>query len=208
MDEKTGPRPGGTMRTTDRGDEMGPAEREYKGVIPHLIARDAAAAIDFYKEAFGAEVISRSDGPDGRVWHSELRIGDGKILLADEFPEFGMVAPTTLGTKASSVALSLEVPDLEESVRRAEAAGAEVPKGIKNKHWGDMYCGIWDPFGHRWELFTPKDALTQDQLEEKQEDFFERHPEYRPETVAQRADEWHEEHPELERPNVPPVRTG
>lgn len=187
---------------------MAAADREYRGVVPHLIARDAAAAIDFYVRAFDAKVLVRSDGPDGRVWHSELCIGDGKILLADEFPEFGMVAPTTLGVKASSVALSLQVSNLEESVRRAEEAGAEVPKGIKDKHWGDKYCGLWDPFGHRWELFVPTEALTHEELEKRREDFFERHPEYTKENIARRTDEWHAEHPELQRPNVPPVRAG
>jgi PhnB protein len=186
---------------------MGPDKREYRGVVPHLIARDAAAAIDFYVEAFGAEVLARSEGPDGRVWHSELQIRDGKILVCDEFPEFGMVAPTTLGVKASAVALSLEVDDIQSAVERAERAGGEVPKGIKNKHWGDLYCGLWDPFGHRWELFQQQETKTQEELEEKQEDFFRRHPEYSRENVAQRTDEWHAEHPELERPNVPPARS-
>ena len=187
---------------------MSESQREYRGVIPHLIVRDAAAAIEFYQQAFGATVISRSDGPDGRVWHSELGIQDGKILLADEFPEFGMGAPTTLGVKASAVALSLQVSDIATSVARAEAAGADVPKGIKDKHWGDQYCGIWDPFGHRWELFEPGDALTEEEFKDNQEDFFHRHPEYNAETVASRADAWHSEHPDLPRPNVPPVRTG
>jgi PhnB protein len=185
---------------------MAAGKREYSGVIPHLIVRDAVSAINFYREAFGAEVLSRSDGPDGRVWHAELVIAGGKVLLADEFPEFGMVAPTTLATKASSVALSLSVADLDGSVQRAAAAGAEVPKGIKDKHWGDRYCGIWDPFGHRWELFTPGAGLSQEELEANQKDFFQRHPEYRRDTVARRADEWHSEHPDLQRPNVPPVR--
>lgn len=178
-----------------------PAE-PYRGVLPHMIVRDAAAAITFYQSVFAAQVLDRSDGPDGRVWHAELGILGGKVLLADEFPEFGMVAPTTLG--GSPIALTVYVDDIYDVVERARANGADIPKGIKSKHWGDLYCGVNDPFGHRWSVASRQAELSPEELEEKRADFFRRHPEYTPQRAAAKADEWREHHSGHSRPNAPP----
>jgi PhnB protein len=119
-------------------------------ITPHLVVRGAERAAAFYRDAFGAEELSRIPTPDGRLMSVQLRIGDGVLHLADEFPELGVLAPPSVG--GTPVVLALEVPDAEEVVAQAVAAGAEVRQPLADMFWGDLHGQLDDPFGHRWNV--------------------------------------------------------
>jgi PhnB protein len=122
-------------------------------VTPYLAVHDAAAAIDFYVDVFGAtESSERFVDPDGKVGHAELTIGDSHVYLSDEFPDFDAVSPRTLG--GSGVALTVYVPDVDAAVARAEKAGATVLRPIEETFYGTRRATIRDPFGHRWMVGT------------------------------------------------------
>lgn len=130
-----------------------PIPEGHHTITPHLVVKDAAKAIDFYKKAFGAEEIFRMPGPDGKsVMHAELRLGTSIFFLADEFPEYGCVGPATL--KGSPVTVHLYVNDADKSFAQATAAGATVAMPLTNMFWGDRYGKVIDPFGHHWSIAT------------------------------------------------------
>jgi PhnB protein len=119
-------------------------------LTPHLVVQGAERAATFYSEAFGAEELNRIPTPDGRLMSVQLRIGDGLIHLADEFPEMGVLAPPTVG--GTSVVLGLEVADAEGVFAQAVAAGAQVRQPLADVFWGDKHGQLDDPFGHRWNV--------------------------------------------------------
>jgi uncharacterized glyoxalase superfamily protein PhnB len=121
-------------------------------LTPHLVCADAAAAIEFYKQAFGAEEIMRLPMPDGKLGHAMLRIGDSMLMLADEFPEWDSLSPASL--HGSPVTIHLSVPDVDQRFARAVAAGASVRMEPADMFWGDRYGVLVDPFGHHWALAT------------------------------------------------------
>ena len=131
-------------------------------ITAHLIARDGDKAVEFYKKAFGAEVKDVHHSPDGKVMHAELRIGDSKLLLADEFPEFGSKSPQSLG--GSPVVLNIYVEDVDALFNRAVAAGATVTMPLANQFWGDRYGQVVDPFGHHWALGAHIEDVAPDEL--------------------------------------------
>jgi PhnB protein len=119
-------------------------------ITPHICVRGAERAAAFYRDAFGAEEISRVPTPDGRLMSVRLRIGDGNLHLADEFPELGVLAPPSIG--GTAVVLSMEVVDAEAVFAQAIAAGAEVCEPLQDAFWGDRHGQVEDPFGHRWNI--------------------------------------------------------
>jgi PhnB protein len=119
-------------------------------LTPHLVVQGAERAATFYSEAFGAEELNRIPTPDGRLMSVQLRIGDGLIHLADEFPEMGVLAPPTVG--GTSFVLGLEVADAEGVFAQAVAAGAQVRQPLADVFWGDKHGQLDDPFGHRWNV--------------------------------------------------------
>jgi len=119
-------------------------------VTPHIVVRGADRATTFYRDAFGAEELGRIPTPDGRLMSVQLRIGDGGLHLADEFPEFGVLAPPSIG--GTAVVLALDVDDAEAVFARAVAAGADVRQALHEAFWGDLYAQLEDPFGHRWNI--------------------------------------------------------
>jgi PhnB protein len=119
-------------------------------ITPHIVVQDAERAIAFYRDAFGAEELSRVPVPDGRLMSVELRIGDTVMHVADEFPEMGVLSPPAIG--GTAVVLALSVGDAEAAFSRAVAAGAEVRQPLGETFWGDLYGQLIDPFGHRWNL--------------------------------------------------------
>lgn len=123
-----------------------------RSVTPHLVCDGAAAAIDFYKAAFGAVEVGRMPGPDGRLMHAQIRIGDSAVMLVDESPKFGMLGPKSL--KGTPVTIHLYVPDVDAFVARAVDAGAKVVMPPADMFWGDRYGSLEDPFGHRWSVAT------------------------------------------------------
>ena len=126
--------------------------RKRQALTPYLIVKDASRAIAFYTRAFAAEEVLRVDGPDGRVGHAEIRIGDSFLMLADEHPDFGALSPVSVG--GSPVNLHLYVDDVDRVVERAASAGAVILRPVKNEFYGDRTAMIVDPFGHRWQLAT------------------------------------------------------
>jgi uncharacterized glyoxalase superfamily protein PhnB len=131
-------------------------------VTPHLICDGAAEAIDFYKRAFGATEVVRLPGPDGRLMHGTVKIGDSFVMLVDENPAFGMLGPKSL--KGSPVTIHLYVEDADAFVAQAVAAGATVRMPLADMFWGDRYGVIEDPFGHHWAVATQQRIVSAEDL--------------------------------------------
>jgi uncharacterized glyoxalase superfamily protein PhnB len=119
-------------------------------LTPHIVVQGADRAAAFYGEAFGAEEISRIPTPDGRCMSIRLRIGDGMLHVADEFPEMGVLAPPSIG--GTAVVLSLDVSDAEAAFAQAIRAGGTVRQPLQDMFWGDLHGQLDDPFGHRWNI--------------------------------------------------------
>jgi uncharacterized glyoxalase superfamily protein PhnB len=124
----------------------------YHSITPAIVVRDAAAAIDFYKKAFGAEEVSRMAGPDGSIMHAEIRIGDSVVMLGEENEQWGTKSP--LSTNGVHGSLHIYVEDADASFNRALQAGATVRYPLEDAFWGDRYGKVTDPFGHEWGLAT------------------------------------------------------
>lgn len=119
-------------------------------ITPHIVVQGADDAVSFYRDAFGAREVDRIEIPDGRIMSAHLQVGDGNLYLADEFPEWGVVAPPTIG--GTAVVLALDVPDADAAFAMAIAAGAEVTQPVADMFWGDRHGQLADPFGHRWNI--------------------------------------------------------
>jgi PhnB protein len=142
-----------------------PVPNGYHTVTPYLIVRGAASAIEFYKKAFGATELMRFPGPDGKIGHAEIRIGDSPVMLADEFPEMGHRAPQSLG--GSAVGILLYVPDVDALFTRAAAAGAKVLRPLQDQFYGDRSVTVEDPFGHNWTLATHKEDVSHEEMQRR-----------------------------------------
>jgi PhnB protein len=132
---------------------------------PHLVVDDAAAAIDFYTKAFGAEEIGRIPRPDGKLVHAAVRINGFVVMLADDFPEMSggkSTTPTSLG--GTPVTIHLTVTDVDAKFQRALDAGATVVVPLDEQFWGDRYGMVADPFGHRWSLGQPVREVSSEEL--------------------------------------------
>jgi len=129
---------------------------------PHLTVRDAARAIDFYQKAFGAVVLHSMKGPDGKVMHASLKLGDSIFMLNDEFPEFGNLSPLSSG--GSGVAIQVYLENVDAAFERATSAGATVKMPLMDQFWGDRYGQITDPFGHTWSLATHIRDMSADEM--------------------------------------------
>ena len=132
-------------------------------VTPHLICAGAAKAIDFYVKAFGATESARLPGPDGRLMHAAVRIGDSTVMLVDEMPEWGALGPKSL--KGSPVTLHIYVEDVDAFVERAVEAGARVTMPVEDAFWGDRYGKLEDPFGHHWSVATPVREVSMEEAQ-------------------------------------------
>ena len=133
-------------------------------VTPHLVCAGAAAAIEFYKKAFGAEELCRMPGPQGRLMHGMIRIGGSAIMLVDEMPEWGVLGPKSL--KGSPVTIHLYVADVDRFVERAVGAGAKITMPIDDMFWGDRYCKLEDPFGHHWSVATHVRDVSAEEMQQ------------------------------------------
>lgn len=142
-----------------------PIPEGHHTITPHLVVRDAAKAIDFYKKAFGAREMNRMTMPDGKIMHAELKIGDSMLYLADEFPGAGVSAPQSLGGPA--VVFNLYVEDVDKLWGKAVAAGSTVRMPLDDQFWGDRYGQIVDPFGHSWGLATHKEDVAPAEMERR-----------------------------------------
>jgi PhnB protein len=133
-------------------------------LTPHLVCAGAANAIDFYKKAFNAVEQARLPGPDGKLMHAAVRIGDSTLMLVDENPRYGMLGPKTL--KDSPVTIHLYVNDVDATVAQAVSAGAKITTPVADMFWGDRYGQLEDPFGHRWSVATHKRDLSPEEMRE------------------------------------------
>jgi PhnB protein len=140
-----------------------PVPEGHHTITPHLVVKGASEAIEFYKQAFAAEEIRRLPGPDGKsIIHAEIKIGDSRLFLVDEFPDMGCVAPKSSG--GSPVAIHLFVEDVDSVFKAALAAGAKERMPVADMFWGDRYGRLVDPFGHEWSVATHKEDLTPEEL--------------------------------------------
>ena len=131
-------------------------------LTPHLVCAGAADAIGFYKAAFNAVEVSRLPGPDGKLMHGMVRIGDSALMLVDENAGCGMLGPKAL--KGSPVTVHLYVDDVDATVARAVSAGAKVTMPVMDAFWGDRYGLLEDPFGHHWSVATHLRDLSDDEI--------------------------------------------
>jgi PhnB protein len=134
----------------------------YHTITPAIVVRDAGKAIDFYKEAFGAEEVDRMEGPDGSIMHAEIRIGDSLVMLGEENPMWQTKSPVTLGGVHGS--LHIYVEDVDAAFARAISAGCEVRYPLEEAFWGDRYGKVTDPFGHEWGLATRVKELSAEEI--------------------------------------------
>jgi uncharacterized glyoxalase superfamily protein PhnB len=141
--------------------QVKPVPEGMRTVTPHLVCAGAAEAIEFYKRAFGAVEIARLPGPQGKLMHAMIRIGDSVVMLVDEFPEMGGLSPKSL--KGSPVTIHLYVDNVDAIVERAVKAGAKITMPVADQFWGDRYGQLVDPFGHHWSVGTHiRDVSTEE----------------------------------------------
>jgi len=138
---------------------------ERQSVVPHLVVKGAAEAIDFYVKAFEAKELYRMPTPNGLLMHASLAIGNSQIYLCDEFPNPCSSAPTTLG--GTPVTIHLNVEDVDATYARSLEAGAEALMPPDDMFWGDRYGQVVDPFGHRWSMATPVESVDAEQMAER-----------------------------------------
>jgi PhnB protein len=134
-------------------------------ITPYLCCKNAAAAIDFYKKAFGATEEYRLAEPDGRVGHAELCINGALFMLADEYPDMGVLSPQSIG--GSAVGIHLYVDDADAVAAKAAEAGATILRPVTDQFYGDRSGTIQDPFGHRWFVSTKKETLDGDEIKRR-----------------------------------------
>ncbi|KJS02044.1 MAG: glyoxalase [Desulfobulbaceae bacterium BRH_c16a] len=134
-------------------------------VTPQLICAGAAEAIEFYKRAFNAIEVGRMPGPDGKLIHAMIRIGDSMLMLVDEFPEWGAIGPKI--TKGSPVTIHLYVEDVDDFVEQAVKAGARITMPLQDMFWGDRYGQLEDPFGHHWSVASRVRKVSPEEMEEE-----------------------------------------
>lgn len=134
----------------------------YAAILPYLVIKNAATALDFYQTAFGAETIMRMDMPSGAVMHAEMRIGSAIFMLSEQSDEWGSKSPDMLGD--SPVTLMLYVPDVDAFVERATVAGASLTMPVADQFYGDRSGCLTDPFGHRWMISTHIEDVSEEDM--------------------------------------------
>ena len=142
-----------------------PSPEGYNSVTPYLAVEDASAAIDYYKQAFGAKERVRMEAPDGSIGHAELEIGDSLVMLADPMPQSTTRPPNELGGTSAGVFLYVE--DVDAVVGRAVDAGAKVTMEVADQFWGDRFGTIRDPFGHIWSIATHVEDVAPEEMAER-----------------------------------------
>jgi PhnB protein len=139
----------------------------YHSISPSLTCKDAARAIDFYKNVFGAVETVRMPSPDGKISHAELKIGDSIIFLNDE------MGPTTAVTPGTPrIYLFLYVENADKTFTRAVAAGAQIDMALEDQFWGDRYGKVTDPFGHQWGIATHVEDVAPEEIGKRAAAFF------------------------------------
>jgi PhnB protein len=149
----------------------------YHSVTAYLIVDDAAKALDFYREAFGATEIYRLPMPDGpgggeKIGHAEIQIGDTRLMLADEFPQMNALSPATRGGATASFMIYVE--DADAAFDKAIRAGARADRPVTNEFWGDRIGTVVDPFGHKWSLATHVEEVSTQEIQQRMKEWVEK----------------------------------
>ena len=144
---------------------VNPIPEGYHSLQIYLAVDDAAKAIDFYKEAFGADEQMRMPGPDGKVAHAELLIGDSRLMLSDPFEHSNVRPPSERGGPTASV--FMYVDDVDATFEQAQKAGATVVSELEDMFWGDRFGTVADPFGQVWAMATHKEDLSEEEIAER-----------------------------------------
>ena len=185
-----------------------PIPAGYHTVTPQLILNDAAGAIEFYKKALGAKDKNRFSGPDGKVMHAAIKVGDSIVMLADEGPPMPndtavYKAPTNVGH--STAALFVYVRNVDKAFEKAVKAGCTVRMPVENQFWGDRYGQVIDPYGHTWAFATQKEKLTNKQIAKRMEEAFAQMAQQAPQSEPAAVSE--PPQPTQDTPAPPPDRT-
>jgi PhnB protein len=148
-----------------------PIPEGFHTITPHIIVRDAAKAIEFYKKAFGAQEQCRMSCPEtDKIMHAQIKIGDSILMLANEFEEKGCRSPQSIG--GTSTTIHLYVQNADRAFEIATKAGATVKMPIADMFWGDRYGVVEDPFGHKWSIATHKKDMTGPEMEKAMKEQF------------------------------------
>lgn len=142
-----------------------PVPDGFRTVTPYLHIRNAREAIAFYMKAFGAEEVMSLAGPDGKIAHAEIRIGDSIIMLGEECTQQQALSP--LSVNGTTVGIHLYVADVEAAFERAVRAGATVRSPLADMFWGDRMGSLVDPFGHAWSLAQHVEDVPPDEMEQR-----------------------------------------
>ena len=137
----------------------------YHSMTPYLIIDGAAKAIEFYTKVFGAQEIMRLPGPDGKLGHAEIRIGDSVLMMADESPQMGNRSPKSIG--GSPVSIMLYVEQSDRVFDRAVAAGATVDRPVEDQFYGDRSGTVIDPFGYKWTISTHVEDVSPEEMNKR-----------------------------------------
>lgn len=154
--------------------KVSPVPKGYYTATPYLHCRAADQAIEFYKKAFGAKQKSKMVGPDGKVMHAEIVIGNSHIMLGEENAQMGMASPQTLGGSGGGV--MLYVPNADKMFASAIAAGATVEMPLADQFWGDRYGKLVDPFGHKWSIATHIEDMSPKEMARRGEEAMKQMP--------------------------------
>ena len=142
-----------------------PIPDNYPRVTAYLAIDGAGDAIEFYKKIFGAQERFRMPGPDGRIGHAEIQLGDSVIMMADAFPEMGVVDPKKLG--GTPVTLTVYVEDVDKTFKDAIKAGAKETQAVEDKFYGDRAGQFDDPWGHRWNVMSHVEDVSPEEMEKR-----------------------------------------
>jgi len=153
------------IRRTSMSSKPAVAPQVTEAVTPYLCVSDAAAAIEFYKKAFGAVEVLRLDGPGPKIGHAEVRIGSALVMLSDEFPDYGTLSPQSIG--GSPAKIHLYVPDVDAVAQRAVEAGAKIVRPVADQFYGDRSGQIEDPFGYTWIVATHREAVPAEEMQRR-----------------------------------------
>lgn len=147
-----------------------PVPPNYQGVLPYLIVDDPAAALEFYKAAFGAEETMRLNGNNGQIMHAETRIGSATIMLSGEWPDMGYRSPKHYG--GISASLCIYVPDVDAFAERAVSAGAEIVQPLETKFYGDRSVTLRDGSGYLWAFMSHVENVSREEIQKRMNEMF------------------------------------
>lgn len=150
--------------------KVSPVPKSFHAVTPGLAVRDAAQAIEFYKKAFGAKEKGRMPGPDGKIMHADIMIGDSHIMLGEENMQMGNPSPLSLN--GSPISLYVYVRNADKVFDQAVQAGATATMPVMDQFWGDRAGMVTDPYGHKWWLATHTKDLSPKAMKQAAEEFF------------------------------------